>query len=101
MFRGVGGNVGKGARGGSRRGEGLGEGRGEDETRTEMRGGVLGSPVGSDEGNRGARRERGGRLRSEEKRKRNTVPFFQLVIGFTASNQGCPKISFSFPLLMT
>ena len=30
-----------------------------------------------------------------------TVPFFQLMIGFTVSNQGCPRIAFSFPPLMT
>ena len=29
------------------------------------------------------------------------VPFFQLIIGFMASSQGCPRIVFSFPPLMT
>ena len=29
-----------------------------------------------------------------------TIPFFQWIIGFTASSQGCPRIAFSFPLLM-
>ena len=33
-------------------------------------------------------------------RRMVTVPFFQLIIGFAASNQGCPKIAFSFPPLM-
>ena len=30
-----------------------------------------------------------------------TVPFFQLMMGFTASSQGCPRMAFSFPLLIT
>ena len=29
------------------------------------------------------------------------VPFFQLIMGFTASNQGWPRIAFSFPPFMT
>ena len=29
-----------------------------------------------------------------------TLPFFQLMEGFAASNQGCLSMVFSFPLLM-
>ena len=28
-------------------------------------------------------------------------PFFQSMIGFTALSQGCPRITFSFPPLMS
>ena len=52
---------------------GLGGGGGEDATRTIGCGGVLGSQGRSDKGDRGATRERQGWLRSEEKRKRNSI----------------------------